>query len=244
MRAELSTTPRALLLCLALLAVAPRVSAQVMDSRPHLFLLLDQLELAPGRGGRPVVFDGTAWWGGDFDRLWVRAEGDIHTEQTEGDLQAEAFYGRLVSPFWDALVGIRVDHLWDGVRATRAQLAVGLVGLAPLWFEVQPTLYLSERGDVSAELELEYELLFTQRLVFQPRAEVQAAVQQVPEFGIGTGLTDLELGGRLRYELRRELAPYVGFTWHRRLGGTASFARRAGEASSLASVVLGVRLWR
>ena len=228
---------------LLLTAAARPASAQVMDSSVHWFALLDQLELAPNRGGTPLKADATGWLGGDVNRLWVRAEADQETESASGELQGEAFYGRLFSPYWDALVGIRVDHQWGDETATRAHVALGLEGLAPYWFEVEPTLYVSQDGDVSAQLEAEYELLLTQRLVLQPRLEVQVAVQDVPEFGIGSGLSDLELGARLRYEFRREIAPYVGVAWHRRTGETADLARAAGEYVSNVSFVAGLRVW-
>lgn len=227
----------------AIAAVASPAAAQVMDSEIHWFALVDQLEVAPNRDGTPVTLNSTGWMGGDVNRLWIRLEGDAETERAGGEVEAEAFYGRLVSPFWDALVGVRLDRQWGSDTATRAQLALGLEGLAPYWFELEPTLYVSQDGDVSAQLEAEYDLLFTQRLVLQPRLEVQAAVQDVPEFGVGSGLTDLELGARLRYEVRREIAPYIGIAWHRRFGDTANLARAADEYVSSLSVIAGLRAW-
>ena len=155
----------------------------------------------------------------------------------------EAFYGRLVSPFWDLLVGARVDRRWGDETATRAHVAIGLEGLAPYWFELEPTIYLSDDGHLSAQLEAEYELLVAQRVVLQPRLETSVAAQDAPEFGIRSGVTDLELGARLRYELRRELAPYAGIVWHRRLGNTADLARATGQYVSNVSFVAGLRVW-
>jgi copper resistance protein B len=232
-----------LLAALAFLAAAAPAGAQVMDSALHGFALLDQLEVAPNRDGTPITLDATGWYGGDVNRLWVRVEGDQETESNDGDVEVEAFFGRLVSPFWDALIGVRVDRRWGGESATRAHLAIGLEGLAPYWFELEPTIYLSDDGHLSAQLEAEYELLVTQRLVLQPRLETSVAIQDVPEFGIGSGLGDLELSARLRYEVRRELAPYVGIAWHRRLGETADLARAAGEYVSSVSFVAGLRAW-
>jgi copper resistance protein B len=235
--------PALWLVATALAGLALPARAQVMDSAIHSFVLLDQLELAPNRDGTPVTADALAWIGGDVNRIWIRAEGEQETEESGGQLQAEVLYGRLVSPFWDALTGVRLDHRWGGDTATRAQLAVGLEGLAPYWFELEPTLYVSQDGDLSAQLEEEYDLLFTQRLMLQPRVEVQVAVQDVPEFGVGSGLTDVELSARFRYELRREIAPYVGVAWHRRTGETADLARAAGEYVSNVSAVAGLRVW-
>lgn len=224
-------------------AMAWPVAAQVMDSRVHWFALVDQLELAPNRAGTPVSMNGTGWIGGDVNRAWIRLEGDVATERTTGEVQAEAFYGRLLSSYWDAIFGMRLDHLWGRPTATRARLALGLEGLAPYWFELEPTLYLGEDGDVSAQVEAEVELFVTQRLVLQPRLEIQVASKDVPALGVGAGFSDLEIGARLRYDVRRELAPYVGVTWHRRLGSTADLARTAGGYVSNASVVAGVRVW-
>jgi copper resistance protein B len=228
---------------LAGVLLAPPAAAQVMDSALHGFALLDQLEIAPNRDGTPIGLDATGWFGGDVNRLWVRAEGEQETESDAGDVRLELFYGRLVSPFWDALLGLRADQRWGSGTATRAHLAVGLQGLAPYWFEIEPTVYLSHDGNLSAQLEAEYELLLTQRLVLQPRLETSVAARDDDEFETGSGFTDLELGARLRYELRREIAPYVGVSWHRRLGETADIARRAGEFVSNVSAVVGLRLW-
>ncbi|HUF26008.1 MAG TPA: copper resistance protein B [Gemmatimonadaceae bacterium] len=127
---------------------------------------------------------------------------------------------------------------------TRAHLALGLQGLAPGWFELEPTLLVSQHGDVSANLTASYDLLFTQRLVLQPRLETHAAAQGVPEFGVGSGFNDVELALRARYELRREFAPYVGVLWSHRFGDAADLARAGGEPVRELSWVAGLRLWR
>ncbi len=215
-----------------------------MDTHIYNFLLFDQLEYAPGADGRPASFDAIGWVGGDYNRLWVRAEGEQLTTGGEGELEVQALYGRLVAPFWDALVGARLDRRWGDGGDSRGHLALGLEGLAPYWFELAPTLFVSQDGDVSARLEAEYELLFTQRLVLTPEIELNAAVQEVPEWGVGSGLNDIELGIRARYEIRREFAPYAGFSWSRRVGGSADFARAAGEAASDGAFLVGVRVWR
>lgn len=206
-------------------------------------ILFDQLEYAPGAEGRPVSLDATGWYGGAYNRLWVRAEGEQLTSARGGDGDAQLLYGRLVTPYWDAVAGVGVDGRWGDERATRASLAVGLIGLAPMRFEFSPMLFLSQDGDLSGRLEAEYQALVTQRLVAEPKIELNAALQQVPEFGVGRGLNDYELGMRLRYEIRREFAPYVGFSWTRRVGGTADFARAEGEPVSSGAFVAGLRIW-
>jgi copper resistance protein B len=102
---------------------------------------------------------------------------------------------------------------------------------------------VSEKGDLSARLEAEYDLLITQRLVLQPKAELAVAAQRVPELGVGSGLNDIELGLRLRYEFSREFAPYVGVHWERKVGETARLAREEGEQADSLWVVAGLRFW-
>lgn len=218
------------------------------DRKRRTFLLAELLEITPTAADREGRIEGLAWIGGDYNRLWLKVEGERPTARgpgSQGDLQADAYYGRLVSPFWTALAGGRLDtRSWGGQRATRGMLAVGFEGLAPFLFEFAPTLFVSQKGDVSAQLTTSFDLLFTQRLILQPRLEVNAAVQGVPEFGVAPGLNDFELGARARYEFRREFAPYVGVNWLRRTGGTAGLARSAGEAVGDVVFVAGVRLWR
>ena len=225
-----------------------------MDRVIRKFLLADVLELQPTGSEGPVNFEGLAWIGGDYRRLFLRAQGEQPTDGGGGELQADALYGRLITPFWSAVAGARLDTrpraaggeagAGDGGRVTRGMLAVGFVGIAPYWFELEPTLYVSQDGDVSAEFETSFDLLFTQRLILQPRFEMNAALQKVPEFGVGAGLNDVEFGARLRYEIRRKFAPYVGVSWTRRTSGTAAMARAAGEPVGDRAILAGVRMWR
>ncbi|HEX6939439.1 MAG TPA: copper resistance protein B [Longimicrobiales bacterium] len=233
-----------------LLVAAGRARAQDMPDPKEMmrwgtatYLQLDALEYAPGAAGRPIRLDATGWTGGAVHRLWLRAEGEHLTRAGSGAAEAQLLYGRLVSPYWDALLGIRVDRRWGDADATRAHLALGLQGLAPYRFELAPTLFLSRHGDVSARLQASYEALLTQRLIAEPEAELNAALREVPEFGIGRGINDVRLALRLRYEIRRELAPYVGYTWIRRFGGGADLARGEGEPVSDGAFVAGVRVW-
>lgn len=207
-------------------------------------VLLDQLEYAPQLAGGPVSLDAVGWYGGAYDRLWFRAEGEQLTREMVGEVEAQLFYGRLVTAYWDALAGVRLDQRWGEERGSRVHLAAGVTGLAPLRFELSPTIFLSHEGDLSARVEAEYQILVTQRLVAAPEIELNAALQDVPEWGVGRGLNDVELGLRLRYEIIREVAPYVGVSWLRRIGSTANLARSEGEEASEAFIVVGVRLWR
>lgn len=207
-------------------------------------ILFDQLEYAPNGEGDPLSLDAVGWYGGAYNRLWFRAEGEQLTSESAGEAEVQLSYGRLVTAYFDALAGVRVDQRWGDESGTRAHLALGLQGLAPLRFEFSPTLFLSQDGDLSARLEAEYQLLVTQRLVASPEIELNAALQEVPEWGVGSGINDVELGMRLRYEIRREFAPYVGYEWTRRVGGAADFAQAAGEPVSGGAFVVGLRVWR
>lgn len=214
------------------------------------FLLADVLEFqADGTEGN-VNVETLAWIGGDYRRLFIRVQGEQPTAAAGGGaFQGDILFGRLITPFWSAVAGARLDTRpgMEGVRdhrVTRGMLAVGLLGIAPFWFELEPTLYVSQDGDVSADFETSFDLLLTQRLIVQPRFELNAALQRVPEFGVGAGLNDVELGARMRYEIRRKFAPYVGVSWVRRTSGTAAMARAAGRSVSEGSFVAGVRMWR
>lgn len=221
-----------------------------MDERRRLFLLGDIVEYQPGASANPINVDALGWYGGDINRLWVRAEGDQSTANRSGEFRATVQYGHLVRPFFDAVAGLALDTRstagGNGIgpkRVTREMVAVGLQGLAPYWIEFEPTLYVSQKGDISARFTGSFDLLFTQRLMLQPRLEFNAAVQKVPEFGVGSGLNDAALGFRMRYEIRRQFAPYVGVSWQRLAGGTAAMARREGESVGPRTIVAGVRVW-
>ncbi len=229
--------------CLMVLAAASDGSAQVDDTRVYTFVLVDQLEFQSG-DGNPIRWDAEAWIGGDFNKLWLKSEGEQRTGTGSGNVEVQALFSRLISPFWDFQVGVRVDGAYGGdVDRMRGLLAVGVEGLAPYWFDVEAALFVSHAGDISLRATSSYDLLMSQRLIFQPRFELNAAVQEVPEFGVGSGLNEIELGGRLRYELRREFAPYIGISWTYRVGGTASLARGEGAEVSDFSLVGGLRVW-
>jgi copper resistance protein B len=241
-------------LSIALVVRAEAVQAQgvtrdhlheMMDWGRQTLVLAEALEYAPAVTSRPVSYDLLGWTGGESRRLWAKAEGEHGTRAGSGHTALQLLYGNLVSPWWDAQVGVKVDiHYGEGSTNTRTSLALGAQGLAPGWFEVEPTLFVSQDGDVSASLGASYDLLFTQRLVLQPNLATSVALQEVPEFGVGSGLNDVELGLRMRYELRREFAPYVGVSWSSRFGGTADLARAAGEPVRDLRFVAGVRVWR
>lgn len=201
----------------------------------------DRLEYQTNEGDPNLLWDVQAWVGGDFNKLWFKSEGTyLFDEETVDEANVELFYSRNISSFWDLQIGGRYDFKPD---PSRAFAAVGVEGLAPYWFEVQATAYISEDGDISANIEVEYDLLLSQRLILQPRFATNLAVQEVEELNIGSGINDIELGLRLRYEIRRQFAPYIGVSWSRKLGNTADLAEADGENINVTSFVAGVRVW-
>ena len=213
----------------------------VHDNQVFAVLRADRLEYQTGEGNENVLWDAQAWVGADTNKLWFKSEGTwLLDEDKFEEAESELLYSRNIAAFWDLQIGIRHDFKPDPDRTFGA---LGFQGLAPYWFEVEATAYLSDDGDFSAGFETEYDLLLSQRLILQPRFETRVAVQEVEKYGVGQGINDIELGVRLRYEIRREFAPYIGVSWHRKLGETADLARDEGEDIDVISLVAGVRVW-
>lgn len=193
------------------------------------------------RGGRDGYrWDGEGWFGGDINRLVVKAEGEGDFGGALDDAEVQLLYSRAVGPYFNLQGGVRYDIK---PNPSRTYATIGFEGLAPYWFEVEGALFLSDKGDVLGRLEGYYEQRVTQRLILQPRAELNFAAQDVPEIGIGSGLSAIDLGLRLRYEIAREFAPYVGVSWEHKIGDTARFARLDGDDAESTSLVLGIRTW-
>lgn len=207
-------------------------------SSVNLFLLAERLETWDAEPGRGQAWDATAWIGGDVHRLWLRTEGERIRDRTTSS-RLEAAYGRSISPWWDLLAGVRHDFRAD----SRTWAALGVQGMAPYKFEMAATVYLADSGRVQLEAEVEYELLLTQRLILQPLLEASAAFGTAPGDEAGNGLDRVEAGLRLRYEIDRRFAPYVGLVHERRFGDTARLHRIAGAAPRDTRIVAGLRLW-
>jgi copper resistance protein B len=225
-------------------ALSQPASAQMMDDHVYSLVLFDLAEYRRTGEGNPISWDMLGWVGGDVTRFWLKSEGNVATTGGGGDIEVQGVYSRLIAPYWELQVGLRMDLLYGaGETNARAHAVLGLQGLAPYWFELEPTVFVSQEGHVSGRLTATYDLLITQRLVGQPRLETSVAIQDAPEFGVGGGLNDVELGFRLRYEVRREFAPYVGVNWRRLFAGTADLARAAGAPASDLAAVAGIRAW-
>jgi len=214
----------------------------VEDNQIYSFVLFDQFEYRNSQGGS-FDWEGLGWVGGDFNRLWVKTRGNVRFRGGSGNIEAQVLYGRLISSFFDFQVGVRYDRVFgSNSNRGRAFGVIGIQGIAPYFFDVDASLFISERGDVSARFSTLYNWRLTQRLVLQPSFEVNVAAQQVQEFGVGSGFNDIDLGLRLRYEFTRGFAPYVGISWTRLLGRSADFARQGGESIDNLTFVTGIRL--
>ncbi|AYO78578.1 copper resistance protein B [Sphingobium yanoikuyae] len=202
--------------------------------------MLDRLEYRAGKGADGYAWEGEGWVGGDINRFAVKSEGEGRFGGSLERAEVQALYSRAIDPWFNLQAGVRQDF---GEGPDRSYAVIGIDGLAPYWFEVGAEAFLSTRGDAHLRLEASYDQRLTQRLILQPAAEFNLAAQDVPELGIGAGPSDIELGLRLRYEIAREFAPYVGVNWERKLGDTADHARAAGEKPSATSLVIGLRAW-
>ena len=220
-------------------AFPPNLSGHAVHDRTiNYMVLFDQVEWqGPSTGG--ANWENTSWVGGDLSRLWLRTEGESDGGRLDS-LFVDALWGRPFSRWWDFVAGVRQDfrpgdpQTWVGA---------GVQGLAPYWFEIEATGYVGGSGRTHARVEVEYELLLTNRLILQPLVELEMYGQSDPERGIGAGISTLESGLRLRYELRREFAPYIGITWDRKFFKTADFARSEGEKVGETRLAVGVRFW-
>lgn len=204
------------------------------------FFEADQFEYLVRHGDDAYRWDAQGWVGRDYDKVWFKTRGDGVMDGDVERAEVQLLYSRTVSAFWDVQLGARYDRNPDPAQA---YATVGIQGLAPYWFEIDAAAFLSQEGDASARFEAEYDLLITQRLIAKSLAEVEVAAQDVEELGIGSGVTDIELGLRLRYEIVREVAPYVGVSWESKVGPTADIARRLGTDVDDVAFVMGIRWW-
>lgn len=220
-------------------AFAPLRSHAMHGAGINHYVLLDRLEASDNHTGSGQDWEARAWLGGDIDRLWLRSEGERRRGQTH-DASLEAFYGHAISPWWDVLLGARQD-LAPGQRQSWA--AIGVQGLAPYKFETEATLYLGSGGRAAFRLEAEYDVLLTNRLILQPRVEADVALTDDDRRGIGSGLEEVEAGLRLRYEITRKFAPYIGWVHSRRFGDSAQRADGDDTPARESRFVAGVRVW-
>lgn len=207
---------------------------------PISLLIVNILELQSRKGNNGYRWEGEGWYGGDLNRAVVKFKGEGELGGAVENAEVQTLYARAIGPYFNLQAGVRYD-----VRSapSRAYATFGVEGLAPYWFELGAAAFVSNKGDVHWRLEGYYDLNVTQRLILQPRAEIDGAAQDVPELGTGAGISSIEAELRLRYEVRREFAPYIGISFERKMGGTAALARAAGERTTETSFVAGLRMF-
>lgn len=203
-------------------------------------VLIDQMEARIVEGRNGYFVNAQAWYGGDIDRLWVKTEIESDFGRRPEQAEVQALWSHALDPWFNLQAGIRYDF---EPNPERAHAVLGIQGLAPYWFEVDGAFFLSDKGDLTARLEAEYDQRITQKLILQPRMEVDFAFQDIPEIGVGSGFSTAEVGLRLRYEFAREFAPYIGVEYNRAFGDTADFLRAEGEKVDQLGFVVGLRVW-
>lgn len=224
-------------------------SSPVNDREHRLFTLVDVLEYRPRTGGdgsnSDYRWDIEGWYGGDYNRLWFKSEGQQDTAfKADYDVDFQLLYGRFLWKHYDIQVGGRMEtQSFRGGNVARGMGVIGLQGIVPYNYEFESSLFIDQSGAVSARLSYTKDFLLTQRLILQGRFQTNVAIQRVEEFTTGSGLNNLEFGARLRYEIHRKFAPYIGMSFDRSFGETATLVRQQGGDPSQLRFVVGLRAW-
>jgi copper resistance protein B len=221
------------------LGMEPGTMQPVMDQTIFAHAIFNQLE---GRwnGSNPEFrWDGQGWIGTDYDKLWIKSEGTLSKGALD-DGQQQFLYSRAVTTYFDLQGGLRSDL---DSRPTRNWAAFGIQGLAPYFFDLEVTGFVSGEGHLAAKLEASYDLLLTQRLILQPQIELNLYSKADRARLVGAGFSDIDTGLRLRYEFDRKFAPYIGVVYQGKFGQTANFARQAGESTGDVRLAFGIRVW-
>lgn len=214
------------------------ISDATMGDDPLLSkFVLDKFETTDD-GGSPLNWEVDAWIGKDFNKFWLKSEGEYIDSSTEQS--NELLFSHAVSPFWDIQAGYRQDRISS---TDRDFFSIGVQGVLPYLIETDASLVLGEKNQVGLDAEFEYEFTLTQRWVLVPELDLSFWSEDDLQMGVGSGLSETELSLRLGYEIRREFTPYIGVSWSKKFGNTADFARDEGEDINSILLVAGFRLW-
>ncbi len=208
--------------------------------------LIDRMEYAfTGQDDKRISYEATGWYGGDYQRAYLEIEGDHDSGSSDGGEieKLDILYGRLITPWWTVRAGTGYRSTYGPQSEERFFGVVGLKGLAPFLFEVDTNAKVSDRGEVLLDLEAEYDMYLTQRLVLQPRMDATFSFNRIDKLGIGPGFSNLGFSARLRYEIRKQLAPYVGISWNTMTGGSRDIARQEEEPRDVTAFMAGIRIW-
>ncbi len=219
--------------------IASPVFAGMEDDPVELKLMLDKFEVGRVDGKNITSWEGGFWAGKDINKLYLKTEGERAEGEIEGS-ENRLLYSRAISPFWDLQVGWRHDTV---PGETRDYANFGIQGLAPYYFETDANISFGENDQVKLNASFEYEMMLTQRLILSPEIEFNAYAKDDEKMGVASGLSDVKAGVRLLYEIKREFAPYIGFNWGKKFGGTADLARAEGEDTSETMFVVGISAW-
>lgn len=224
---------------LLLLVFTTLVFAMGDDDPVVTKVMINQLETRITNGDDPLVLEAKAWMGTDLNKFVIKVDAE-QVKSKVHELELQALYSRAIDPYWDFQIGIRQDQK---PMPTKNWLALGFEGVAPYWFEIDSALFIGESNQVGLRFTAEYEWMITQRWVLSPEIEFNLHSRDDEARAIGSGLTNVQVGLRLRYEVKRELAPYIGVNWIKKYGNTAIYARNDGEKTENSQIVAGVRMW-
>ncbi len=202
-------------------------------------LMAERLEARVASGEDGYLWDVQGWYGTPTDRIVFKSEGEGEFGGTVDDAEAQLLWGHAITPWFDLQAGVRLDVEPEST----AHLALGVQGLAPYNIHVDAAAFLSDQGDLTAQIEAEHDMRLTQRLILQPRVEFELAAQDIPQRGMGAGPVKIESGLRLRYEVTREFAPYLGVEYEAALGQTADLIRAEGDDPDGLVFLIGLRTW-
>ena len=201
--------------------------------------MLDKLEIRDAEGKNPLIWEAEGWLGKDLNKLWLKSSGERIDGKIE-ESETELLYSRAIAPFWDAQIGIRHDEVDN---ESRDYGTIAIKGLAPYYFETDASLSFGKNGQTKLNASAEYEVMFNQQLILSPEVEFNAYGKDDVAMGVGSGLSNIEAGLRLRYEIKREFAPYIGVNWNKKFGTTADIAQSNGQDISNTQLVAGLRAW-
>ncbi len=214
---------------------------QEFHGAQKLFQVLNNItEYRRGRGTDGYAWESEGWYGGDIERFWFKTEGEGEFGGPLESAEVQGLYSHAIDPYWNVQGGIRYDFK---PSPSRVYATIGAEGLAPSFFDLEGALFLSNKGEVMARAGGWYDQRITQRLILQPRFEFDLAAQNSRDIGVGAGLSEAEIGARLRYDIRREFAPYIGVQYQRAFGRTARYMRQEGEDVGGFQLLAGVRTW-
>lgn len=208
--------------------------------QPAYKVMIDRAEVRIRDGSEGYLLEAQAWYGGAIDKLWLKSEVEGDWGEAIEHAEVQALWSHAIGPWFDFQAGARFD---PQPGPNRTHLVLGVQGLAPYWWEMEGAVFLSNKGELTARAEAEYDLRISQKVILQPRAEVQLSAQDVDELGIGAGLTEGSLGLRLRYQFSPLIAPYVGVEYERAFGDTRDYRRAEGDDPSDVTLLVGLRAW-